>query len=97
MEDRTYYIILYDYYGNLFTLKQKQYFEEYYFNNLSLSEVSENYRLSRNAIHKQIKNIETKLLEYESKLKLYEKGLKLKQIIEQIDSEVLKKQLKELE
>ena len=42
MEERNYLIILYDYYGELLTDKQRMYFEDYYFNNLSLGEISEN-------------------------------------------------------
>ena len=40
MDEREYIIILYDYYKELFNMKQQEYFEEYYFNNLSLSEIS---------------------------------------------------------
>ena len=65
MEDREYLIILYDYYGELLSDNQKKYFEEYYFDNLSLSEISENVGKSRNAIHKSIKTVEEKLLFYE--------------------------------
>ena len=54
MEERNYLIILYDYYGELLTDKQRMYFEDYYFNNLSLGEISENDGYSRNAIHKNI-------------------------------------------
>ena len=36
MEEKIYYTSLYDYYKNLFTLKQQSYFEDYYFNDLSL-------------------------------------------------------------
>ena len=54
MEYRDYIIILYDYYGELFNDKQKRYFEDYYFNNLSLGEISDNIGISRNAIHKVI-------------------------------------------
>ena len=43
MDERLYLINLYDYYGDLLTQKQKDYFEEYYFNNLTLLEISENY------------------------------------------------------
>ena len=41
MNDREYIIILYDYYSELLSDKQRLYFEEYYFNNLSLTEISE--------------------------------------------------------
>ena len=36
MEDREYLIILYDYYSELFNTGQRDYFESYYFDNLSL-------------------------------------------------------------
>ena len=55
-------IILYDYYGNLLTSSQQNYFVEYYFNNLSLSEISENLNVSRNAAHKQLRVACDKLL-----------------------------------
>ena len=54
MEEFIYYNELYDIYKPLLTIKQQQYFEEYYYNNLSLSEISENYDISRNAISNQI-------------------------------------------
>ena len=62
MEQNIYLTNLYDYYGELLTDKQKEYFEYFYMENLSLSEISENYNVSRNAVHKQIKDAENKLL-----------------------------------
>ena len=87
---------LYDCYKELFTSKQKEYFEEYYFNNLSLSEIADNYQVSRNAIHKSIKSVVNKLYEYEDKLKLYDKDNKLKDIINDINDKDIKKRLEEL-
>ena len=81
MEERDLLIILYDYYENLLSDKQKEYFSLYYFDNLSLSEISENLSVSRNAIHKSLKNIEVLLLEYEDKLKIYDKTKKIEEII----------------
>ena len=40
MKEREYLIILYDFYSELLNDKQRQYFEDYYFNNLSLGEIS---------------------------------------------------------
>lgn len=77
MEKREYLIILYDFYSELLSDKQKEHFEDYYFNNLSLGEISENENVSRNAIHKSIKSIENKLYFYEEKLKLYQKSQEL--------------------
>ncbi len=96
MDKYIYLSNLYDYYGTLLTEKQQNYFEDYYFNNLSLKEISENKKVSRNAIFKQLKTIEDKLLFYENKLKLYEKNKKLLQIIEKIDDKNIKKELESL-
>ena len=96
MEKRDYLIMLYDYYGMLFNEKQREYFENYYFNNLSLGEISDNINISRNAIHKVIKTMEEKLLFYEDKLKLYKKSISLKEIINKINDDELKKELERL-
>ena len=96
MEDREYLIILYDYYGELLSDIQREYFEAYYFENLSLSEISENDGKSRNAIHKCIKSGSSKLYEYEDKLKLYEKRCKLEKVIDRISDNEIKKILEEL-
>lgn len=96
MNERNYLIILYDFYGELFNEKQKEYFEEYYFNNLSLGEISEKLNVSRNAIHKVIQGIEEKLKFYEEKLKLYKKNKMLHDIIEKIEDKELKEILEEL-
>ena len=96
MENQEYIIILYDYYGELLSDVQRKYFESYYFDNLSLSEISENEDKSRNAIHKSIKAVVKKLYEYENKLKLYEKDKKLKNIILDIKDENIKRRLEGL-
>ncbi|MDD3821495.1 MAG: YlxM family DNA-binding protein [Bacilli bacterium] len=93
MEKVTSLIILYDLYGELLTKKQKDYFVAYYFNNLSLSEISDNFEVSRNAIHKQLKIIEQKLYYYEEKLKLLTKSKKLNEIINSINDKPLKEKL----
>ena len=96
MKDREYLIILYDYYGELLSDIQREYFEQYYFDNLSLAEISENDGKSRNAIHKCIKSSSSKLYEYEDKLRLYEKRKKLDNILDRVDDEEIKEILKEL-
>lgn len=96
MNNRDYLIILYDYYSSLFNEKQRYYFEEYYFNNLSLQEISENEGISRNAIHKMIKNIENKLYFYEENLELYKKNQKLTKILEDDSLDNVKKEISKL-
>lgn len=96
MEEVLYFNELYDLYSGLLTDKQREYYEDYYFNDLSFSEMAENYDVSRNAIFKQIHIVTDKLKEYESILKLLEKRKKLESIIENSSDEILKKQLEEL-
>lgn len=95
MENREYICTLFDYYGNLLTDKQIEYFQDYYFDNLTLGEISENNDISRNAVHKTIKEAEEKLVFYEDKLKLCEKSKEIKKIITNLDDD-LQNQIKEL-
>jgi len=44
---------LYDFYSELLSDKQKQYLNDYYFNDLSLTEISENYNISKQAVSSQ--------------------------------------------
>ena len=91
MDNHIYLINLYDYYCDLLTEKQRRYFEDYYFNNLSLGEIGDNIGISRNAIHKVIKNVSDKLLFYEDKLQLYSKSIKIKEIINDVPNDIKKK------
>ena len=87
-KDRELICGLYDLYANLLTEKQKNYFEDYYFNNLTLQEISENNNVSRNNAYKIIKDALEKLNYYENKLKLIEKKQKIENIL---SKEMLKK------
>lgn len=93
MEDVVYYNSLYDLYGCLLTDKQKQYFEDYYFHNLSFAEMAENYNVSRNAAFNQVHIVIAKLNEYEDKLRLFQKKQKLEDIILKIDDSSIKELL----
>lgn len=91
MGDNNDLIILYDYYQNLLTTKQQQIFEDYYFNNFSLAELSIEYEVSRNAIHKQLKSIEEKIRYYDGILFLVKKGKIVNEIKKMTkDSEIIK-------
>lgn len=94
MEEYIYYNDLYDCYYKLLTDKQRSYFEEYYFHNLSFSEISENYKVSRNAIFKQIQITIKKLVEYEEKLKLLERKKQLQKVIVEIQDQEIKEKIK---
>ena len=82
------YSYLFDYYGELFTDKQKEYFTDYYFNNLTLQEIADNNNVSRNAVHKNIKDILAKLDYYEEKLNLYNNKQKIEKLLENVDVDI---------
>lgn len=76
--------LLYDFYGELLTQKQKLIFELYYQNDLSLTEIGEEQGISRQAVADQLKRTEKILAGYEEKLKLVERFLIQKNVIVQI-------------
>ena len=96
MEEVIYYNQLYDLYGMLLTDKQKSYFENYYFNNLSLSEMALNYGVSRNAIHKQLKIVVDKLVDFEKKMQLNCKLKKLDDVLQSIDNDEFRKKIENI-
>ena len=65
--------ILWQIYGKLLTKKQYDVLNDYYNNDLSLSEIAENSNISRQAVRDLIKKGETKLFEYEKLLGIMEK------------------------
>lgn len=87
MEEINYLITLFEYYKSLLTLKQQEYFIDYYFDNLTMEEIAINDNVSKNAVSKQIKIIKDKLNYYENNLKLYRNSINIKKIIK--DKEIL--------
>ena len=79
-EKREELIALYDTYKELLTDKQRQYFEEYYFDDLSISEIAINHDVSRNAVFDQVKRVASNLVEYEDRLKLVKKINKIQDL-----------------
>lgn len=87
--------ILFDYYGELLTDKQQEFFKDYYFDNLTMQEIADNNNISKNAVHKTLNAINNKLDYYEQKLKLYDKSKKIKELISDLD-ESKKEQISDL-
>ena len=87
LQDRL--IILFDYYGELLTDSQKNYFIDYYFHNLTLSEIAENNSVSKNAVSKDLKLATSKLEDFDSKLKLIDKDKKIIKVIKEENNEEL--------
>lgn len=65
--------LLYDFYGQLLSTKQREAVSLYYNDDLSLSEVSEVMGITRQGVRDLVKRSESELYEYEEKLGLFER------------------------
>ncbi len=101
--------LLYDYYGELLTEKQKDIIDMYYNNDLTISEISEQVGISRQGVYDALKRAENTLENYERKLGLVEKFLQQKSLLTKIrlildqalaseieDFEILKNRISEI-
>ena len=68
MDDVLELTLLYDFYGELLTKKQRQIFEQYYMNDYSLNEVAQNCAVSRQAVSELLARVKRKLRDYEKKV-----------------------------
>ena len=82
--------ILLDIYGKLLTEKQKSLLEDYYNNDLSLSEIAENEGITRQAVRDNLKKGENNILDYEEKLELMKKSSLREKKISLVISEIKK-------
>ncbi len=62
--------LLYDFYGQLLTIKQQEILEMYYNDNYTLAEIAKELGVSRQAVYDSIKKAEKILFDYEDKLGL---------------------------
>ena len=60
--------VLMDFYGDVLTDKQKDIMEQYYYEDLSLAEIAENFGITRQGVRDAIKRSEGVLLELEEKI-----------------------------
>jgi hypothetical protein len=63
-----------DYYGNLLSNRHREIIEMYYFQDLSLGEISELLGMSRQGVHDLLKRAENHLYNFEKKLELINKN-----------------------
>ena len=88
MEKKLEITMLLEIYGKLLTEKQYDYINDYYNNDLSLSEIAENYGITRQAARDNIKKGENKLFEYEEKLGIMKTTVNTEQKIAKILSQI---------
>ncbi len=74
MKNQTYRMtMLFDFYGELLTDRQKEFYDLYYNEDLSLAEIAENYHLSRQGVRDAIVRAEAVLNEMEEKTGLIQR------------------------
>ena len=76
--------LLFDFYKNLLTDKQRNIFDLYYNFDLSLAEIAEQLDISRQGVQDHIKRGEKIILDYEKKLNLYSKFSSINKNIEKL-------------
>lgn len=77
--------LLFDFYGELLSERQKEVYQYYVFDNLSLGEIAAEVGMSRQGVHDLVKRGRLMLEEYEHKLHLVEKFMSIKEKVQQID------------
>ena len=83
----------YDMYESLLTDKEKEIFNLYYEEDLTLEEISDNLHITKSAISKTLKVTEKKLLNFEEKLHKLELKNELKSIIKDNNLDNIKERI----
>ena len=82
--------LLFDFYGDLLTERQRNIYQDAVYGDLSLSELADDYGISRQGVHDLIKRCDKTLEDYEQKLHLIERFSKIRRYSEMIIDEVKK-------
>lgn len=77
--------LLYDFYGQLLTERQRDVMKLYHEENLTLAEIGAEFTISRQGVHDALKNAEKALNTYEEKLGLVERFQKSSRAVSRID------------
>ena len=96
MEKFLYYNALYLIYKDLLNDNNKEVFDNYYGNDMTMQEIADLKHISKSRVGVIIKNVEKKLDKYESTLKIYEKNEKLNNLLKLEDINKVKKGIEEI-
>mgnify|MGYP001164635277 CR=1 FL=1 len=80
--------LLYDFYSQLLSCRQRDVIRLYHGENLSLSEIAQEFGISRQAVHDTLKKGEKALDAYEEKLGLVERFLRSSKALRQIENDI---------
>lgn len=84
MEKKVMQTYFYDFYGELLTEHQRNIYEQFVLDDLSLSEIAQEEGISRQGVHDLVRRCDKTLEEYEGKLHLLSRFLKTKEQIMKI-------------
>ena len=90
MEKNVKISMLNEIYGKLLTQKQFEMINDYYNQDLSLSEIAENNKITRQAVRDILKKGDIKLFDYEEKLLFMKRTLNQEKRIEKVLAELTK-------
>ncbi|MBE6919676.1 MAG: DNA-binding protein [Ruminococcaceae bacterium] len=86
MKNQTYRMtMLFDFYGEVLTERQKEFFDLYYNEDLSLAEIAENYGISRQGVRDVIVRAEAIMTELEDKTGLLKRFMQMKDKLSAIE------------
>ena len=80
--------LLYDFYGDMLTPRQKEFYDLYYNEDLSLSEIAENYGITRQGVRDVIVRAEGILTELEEKTGIISRFHQMQRQFDAIGAEV---------
>ena len=87
MKNQTYRMsMLFDFYGDLLTERQREFFDLYYNEDLSLSEIAENYGISRQGVRDVIVRAEAAMTEMEDKTHIIKRFQHSKAVLDTLDA-----------
>lgn len=96
MKDREYIIKLYTIYKKLLSDKEVEYFENYYYEDYSLSEISINNKVSRAYVSKVVNLVIKKLYKFEDALSINERNDRINSLLDIIKDKDIKSKIADL-
>jgi predicted DNA-binding protein YlxM (UPF0122 family) len=97
MEEILMQTLLFDFYGDLLTDKQRQVYQQVVLDDYSLSETAEQLSISRQGVHDMIRRCRKILDEYERTLHLVERFMKIREQVHQIQKLAREHEIGEIE
>ena len=96
MDNREYIIALYEIYKELLNEKEKNYFEYYYFEDYSMQEIADLYKVSKAYASEYLNKINDKIINYEKILKINDRNSKIIDSLKNVNDSELKSKIIEL-